>query len=913
MTPHWLSLRETDRDAYRSAIAFLTGRLDERATVDWALGLKPNDNIKRAALLDLIDNLDRNKIGEPWRSAWRLIEESWDSPDIERDASLRVVYVAQRLKSGDRTGSLIAEIAKLVSAKLKVKSFSTWEIESRKLPKHPRSVRQLFSVKLDSHHPVNPGEMGLYPIQDVPFLTELANALDSAVVAGLDIARRIGWDGEKDLWLLGQLNRVYYVQKENRPDGEREPDEFHRGLTPSVKLLYFVVSRLIELETETALGFALRWKRFRTPIHMRLWAALSRDKRITSANEVASFLLSLDDRHFWNQNTFPEIAELRARRFLEFPLADQKAMASRLQKRPPRTQWPKKVDPERVETGRLYWAIRELRRIEVAGASLPKAAQRWMAARIGQFPDLTNMSRVDEGFMGTSEAQWVGRNPDAKYDLLVGEERLKALEIALSSDRGGWNDDPSERAASWIRQKESWIRLIDDFESLSNHGAAFPRVWNGFGWAHSPATEKGAEAEPRDIPREVKRVLTLLVELPAQTAHEAIEGISQWLSTWEKYVIALPLGLAVWLKLWPIAVEATNANKPVEEDIDLNTLVRSSDDHEPMDLDTLNSPVGKFVGIFLAACPSVKVGDRPFQENNIQTQMRNAIESSIGPSGLIVKYRLVESLYYFLNADQVWTERHLIAPLLLDDSDALVLWRAVARKTRFVPELKFIGSAMVNRATDLRLGRESRRSLVFSLVVECLHSFREQRVPAVPYADVQQMIRLLDDEVRAYGAGAVQRFIRDGSAVGDSNVKPPSAQELFRSAAKPFLHRVWPQEQSLSTPGVSSALADLPATAQDAFAEAVGSIDRFLVPFECWSMADYGLYGDEDGEPKLSNINNQEKAAAFLRLLDRTIGVSENSVIPMDLGNALDQVRKVAPNLVESQVFRRLATAARRT
>jgi hypothetical protein len=78
-------------------------------------------------------------------------------------------------------------------------------------------------------------------------------------------------------------------------------------------------------------------------------------------------------------------------------------------------------------------------------------------------------------------------------------------------------------------------------------------------------------------------------------------------------------------------------------------------------------------------------------------------------------------------------------------------------------------------------------------------------------------------------------------------------------------------------------------------------------------MADYGLYGDEDGEPKLSNINNQEKAAAFLRLLDRTIGVSENSVIPMDLGNALDQVRKVAPNLVESQVFRRLATAARRT
>ena len=98
-------------------------------------------------------------------------------------------------------------------------------------------------------------------------------------------------------------------------------------------------------------------------------------------------------------------------------------------------------------------------------------------------------------------------------------------------------------------------------------------------------------------------------------------------------------------------------------------------------------------------------------------------------------------------------------------------------------------------------------------------------------------------------------------------------------------------------------MADLPATAQEAFAEAVDVIERFLVPFECWSIIDYGLYGEKDGAPRLSSIDNHVKAAAFLRLLDLTIGTAEGSVIPYDLADALEQVRSVAPHLAENQYF----------
>jgi hypothetical protein len=273
---------------------------------------------------------------------------------------------------------------------------------------------------------------------------------------------------------------------------------------------------------------------------------------------------------------------------------------------------------------------------------------------------------------------------------------------------------------------------------------------------------------------------------------------------------------------------------------------------------------------------------------------------------------LIENLPYFLLGDPEWAEQHLIGALLEDSGDALGLWRALARRTQFVDVLTVIGTAMIARVGDLRLGRETRRSLVFSLAVECLHALNEGRAPTVASARIQQMIRGLDDEMRAQAAGAVQQFVHDMSAPQGAKGAVPTPEDLFHRAAAPFLRDVWPQERSLSTSGVSKALADLPATSRGAFVPAVDAIQRFLVPFDTWSLHDYGLFGDDDGQPRLSNIDDAEKAAALLRLLDSTIGTGESAIIPYDLDAALAQIEQVAPALADGPTFRRLATAARR-
>lgn len=906
MRRRWVDLVDADQAVYRASVAFLNGRLAERATVEWALKLKPIDTVMRMALLDVIDSPAGQMIDEPWRSAWRLIEEYWNNPVIN-DSSTGAYDAQHRLRAGDRSGPLVRKIVELVAPRLNVEAFTKWDLQYRQPPRRPKAVTDLFSVGLTSGKILDPDLLELYREVDPSFLLSLGLALDGAVANGLDIARRLGWSNEGKLWQLGELYRVYYVPAPERAEGDHEPDEFHRGIAPAVKLLHAVVARLVDIDSPAATELVNRWKLSRSPIHLRLWAAISRDSRVAPANEVGAWLTSLDDSRFWGLHGFPEISELRARRFVELEPADQATLTARIKKGPPRSQLPRLGDRNRVEQARYYWAVRELRRIEVAGGVLPPRDKAWMDAMSLRFPGISQMTCLDEGFAKSPRAQWVPPSPDNRYDLLTGEERLKALEVAFSSGRRGWDDNPAEGATDWISQPGNPVRILGDLESVPAGGAAFGRVWERFGWAHSPAPEKGDAATQRDLPAECARVLSLLSELPEVTIRRAISGISHWISAWEKQVMDLREGPSVWLKVWPIAVEATNAEKPHEEETILNTVAQSSDDREPEDLDTLNTPAGKLVGVFLAGCPKLQTDKHPFDVDGTPRRMRDAIATASGRAGLIARHRMTEFLSYFLCAAPDWTKEHLVSPLIAETSEATALWRAIARRTRFSDVLMIIGNAMVARVTDRRLGRETRRSLVFSLIIECLHAFLDQRQPAVPYASIQQMIRSLDDEVRAYGAQAVQRFVRDVSA--QRNEAP---EQIFRSAAVPFLQQVWPQERSLATPGVSQALADLPATARHAFAEAVDIIERFLVPFDCWSMIDYGLYGDENGRPKISSIDNSETAAAFIRLLDRTIGTTEGSVIPHDLADALDQVRRVAPSLAESQEFRRLATAARR-
>ena len=892
-----LSLNTRDRSEMRSTAALFKGNLEEKETIELALSFGPNDILKRRAILDLLSTSEGIDLREPWRSAWRLIEEFWDESVPEHYRRLGVYNVRERLRSGERSGALVSAIVDLVVPRLSIESYEDWEeLQFRKLPKQPKTFRDLFLARLTSGEIIDPAFLGLQKLTEGEFLISLANALDAAVIRGLDIGRRIGW--RSHLF----LSRVYYVSESERGKGNDEPDEFVQGIAPSVKLLYSVVSRLADIDRPTALGFISRWKRQDSPVHLRLWAAMSRDLRITPAAEVGDFILHLKKEVFCDVEHHPEIAELRARHFSELDNATQKAITQKIRRGPPRYLWPKSTEADHIEKGRHHWIVRELKRIEVAGAPLPQRDKIWLESNIGRFPALAKMNRIDEGFLKSPQAQRVpiNSNPDRALDSLEGIARLRKLERKLSAPRRRWNDDSAGSASDWLQEEGNPMRVLRDMESSSDGGAEFPQVWERLGWAYSNSENQSQKTC-------VHTLLALLAKLPRETLSQAIQGISQWLSCWEKDIVTTPEWPMVWHRVWPLAIKATNAIQPSNQEPDLNIVLPAAS-YGSADLDTLNTPVGKLVGVFLAACPNLEKNPRPFDDASDLGKMRSDVINAPGHSGLIAKHRMIEALSYFLSADKEWTKEHLIRPLRGDDDGALALWRAVSRRTRFKNVLNIIGNDMVERTRDDQLDRNTRHSLAFSLVVESLHALREGRDPAVAQDRIQQMIRLLEAEVRTYCAAAITRFVSD---LSEDNEHSP--EHLFQAAVKPFLQQVWPPDRLLVSPGISDRLSKLPALTRGEFANAVDTIERFLMPFDCRLMLNYGLYGeDDDGKPKLSMIDDKAKAEALLRLLDRTVGTADNAVVPYDLGDALGQVRKVAPDLAQTQKYRRLAMAARR-
>ena len=128
-------------------VAFLEDRLEEKETIEWALDLGSNVEQKRRAILRLLNPPWRVSLREPWNTAWRLIEESWQGETDDKNR-IPLAKIKQRLESGDRSEALISEIAQLVAPRLAVEPYESWERPLYNIPRLPKSYRDLFRVKL---------------------------------------------------------------------------------------------------------------------------------------------------------------------------------------------------------------------------------------------------------------------------------------------------------------------------------------------------------------------------------------------------------------------------------------------------------------------------------------------------------------------------------------------------------------------------------------------------------------------------------------------------------------------------------------------------------------------------------------------------------------------------------------------
>lgn len=887
---------------YHSTLKVLAGKLSNKKTVEWAAKLKPFQTNERNAVKALFKREMEEMSEEPWRKAWRIIFESWDTSLTDFNG-LSKYQLEEDLANQGTSIRLADRIAENLRPSLKVELKSKYD-RYYPLKKAIRKATDIVSVSVQSAKLMHPTSIKLNEIEDIFFLKRLADQLNSNLVWALDL---VNWLGTSN-YLLGLIYRIDFVEVDEALGHEQgDIDKYSEGIAPTVKMLFAVVSRLIKLQPDKAMFYLDEWKSYDNEIHKRLYSNLLRIASKTKNYEVMNFIEELSTDQFWNSFSFPEIALLRAEGFKYFDEEQKIRLVEYILKRPPVKYWPRIHKGNDIENARNYNAFRELVRIRNAGNELGEKANNFLSLHKEQFIRLWNDPSLTIDFNNGVSVSGLTINLPNGLDILDSKARLKRLEDLLNSQSISFDDNPSENAARWIENTKNCKMILNDLVNESVNPNEHPSVLQKFLWAHTPRGEGNQEEFVAERALSVK----LFDKFESSLIEKIIYPLTVWIERWGKGFFDNVCGQNIWQKVWPFAVAATNkVNADVDKD-ELNVEVWGDDKKNPQDLDTLNSPVGMLVGTIFKNLDRLDSGEFNLDTDPVLSKFMEIAINVEGRSKIILLHRLLEHLQYFHNVAPQLFEKYLLPALREDSERNYPLWRAIARQTLFRKVLINIKDDIPRKILSNELPTNAKKSLLFSVVIDCLHALKNktngQEIDLIfSKAKVLEILRRIDDDLRAHAANSIQRFI--------SEVKKPEGLgggSWFIEAAKPFIDEFWPKEMTLRSSGVAREFADLPASSKDYFLEAFETVKPFLMPFDCWSMHNFGFKNTENGDSIIEIIDIPNKAKALLDLLSKCIGETEDSTAPYELSEALKHIAKIDPTLKNNTKYKRLAAKAR--
>lgn len=112
---------------------------------------------------------------------------------------------------------------------------------------------------------------------------------------------------------------------------------------------------------------------------------------------------------------------------------------------------------------------------------------------------------------------------------------------------------------------------------------------------------------------------------------------------------------------------------------------------------------------------------------------------------------------------------------------------------------------------------------------------------------------------------------------------------------------------------ISSYYAKLPTYTHNRFSEMYNTVKRYIIPFECHSMYDFGFDLYDKEESKLSSdslekiIHNPEDALSLLKLIEQSINFdADRRIRPHELGFVLLFIKDNFSTVSTSREYRQL-------
>lgn len=893
-----------ENERLQIAKIFLTGQLEKYETVFWAINT--TDKVIQSAISEIVEQSLFKEIKEPWLQAWRLILQGWkEAKENRREQSTEIYTLARRIDRGEESIDLIKSIVNLVAPKIKI-SRNLKVYGGGKL-KPPKVIDDIVSISLENGFVIPLDALDVSALKSQNLLAGIAEASGQVLDERLGLSRFLNID----LWLRWRHNEIRRIIRPiNNPGTEHsnvDLDFYSEGFAGLARLHYEAIISVSKIDVSQAKFFAnLCLQKSHLYIYLRIWAAIAYQKLIVDSAEVFDFLNDMADEVFWDAYGYPETQELMARRFPEMSARHQELLISRIANGPPESMF-KKSSVRELKEYKAISTARELKRLIIGGAVLNQNTLQLIALGEGLFPQLRLMNAIDYDFEDVRRLSWGRSNTAPEYSKLSSEDRVKRLQKDLLTHRMGFEDDIAQAARSWISDQINFSVLAKDISKVDDI-EIYDELLKHFLASHRPPNPGDLTKKSAELVDECSYVFNKLNLFNDVFIEKYVKDICGWCNQWKSLLIQDPRFVDFWERLLKFSILDVERQAIPGEELNLSIQIKSnSDDHQ--DLDVYGSSISDLVSIFFEIYSlAEKKSPGTFRTDLVIQSMRDSLIVVSGRPGLMIKHRFIEHVSYFYSKDPDWTRINLLTLLTAETSETAALWRAISHN-RLTPEvIEIIGGTIASKVCDQSLSKSSRLNLAWSLVVEIVNSCFDRRPPKISQIDVQQMLRMSDDEVRAHAIKIVEKFINEVSARNETYTK----YEIYQLVGKQFFKDIWPQEISLVTQSISKSLASLPIAIPGHLNEVVGDIERFLKPFSAWSMQDYGAGYLGIDQNDIEFIKTGDDVIGFTKLLSLTIDDQDGSVIPYDLSIVLAHMSGIYPKIKKDTDYVRLLRIARR-
>jgi len=555
---------------------------------------------------------------------------------------------------------------------------------------------------------------------------------------------------------------------------EREPNEFTtrtRGLSSLMAQLSMLVRRLLEIAPDLAAGEVRSWRSHlgRPFRNLRVWAAS--EPSLTSPDEAATILLSLDE-DVWEVRLERDLLTAMRARWSHLP-RDCKARIEAMTLAGPKPR--ENVDLQQFEPYRINAVLRRLFWMEREGMevsfNLPAEIERCRE----RLPGWDAREAADQLDRSPSRGGYV--RTDKSHSVLLDVPLDQLLAEAETASRQGRDFFMEARPFRGLVESRP-ARALAALRRAAARGEEWSWAWNDLLWA---------DARGNDSQRFRCLLAWCLAELPEAILTTNLRAAVQWFTSHSKPIWESDRDL--YLATWQLLSDAVERHPEAASSA---LVVRGRHDWVN---EAINSPGGRLAGLLCDELGWTMETQQPDSSLKIRAARMLSMPPGVRAHAAA---RITMRANWLYAHDRGWTEAHLL-PLIEAAKDADVADAAQAGflfQSNFPPDDLFLRLKPVLLAM-LAVKRSSSRGHdnLVELVLAGWFRKRGDGQRLLSSEDLRETLITTGEEQRLSVLRAIARWAEE-------------TEECARQTTE-FLDWVWPRQLAARSPAASAALAEI--------------------------------------------------------------------------------------------------------